>query len=522
MKSQTQPLLMNRRQFLVSSSTLLIGACAHPVTSLTPVIRTESGPVQGEVVDGVYRFLGIPYAEPPFGEKRWRSPVPRRKWQSVFPAIQYGSICPQTGGIQIGLPDEGEDCLNLNIWSPDPGAVNLPVMVWAHGGGQISGSGANELYDGTRFAQEGVVLVTCNRRLGAEGYLYLEELFGDDIGPGNLGIQDLILVLLWVQENITRFGGNPSNVTLFGESGGGAATQAVIATPGSKGLVHRVIPQSGGHSAQRTEKATEVARRIINQLNIRPGDIDALRRVQWQTFVDVYETLDEEHLGSPQIYLPVINRHMPVHPVDAAHHGIGLEIDYLIGTCRDEANFFSAIMPSMVDSIFHRRALQIIESIGLSWEEILVSYARTLPHLDHNDIFNRVVGDMWFRIPAMRIVEGRLQHPGSKTFVYQFDWESPLIGAAHALDIMVFGNGLPFGFLSAFADYQKTADFMRKAWVAFAATGNPSIPGFSWPSYLQDQAVVRIDEPISIHRGQPPELEPLAEVITRKWIDLNL
>ena len=211
-------------------------------------------------------------------------------------------------------------------------------------------------------------------------------------------------------ENITRFGGNQSNVTLFGESGGGAATQAVIATPGSKGLVHRVIPQSESHSAQRTEKATEVARRIINQLNIRPGDIDALRRVQWQTFVDVYETLDEEHLGSPQIYLPVINRHMPVHPVDAAHHGIGLEIDYLIGTCRDEANFFPAIMPSMVDSIFHRRALQIIESIGLSWEEILVLYARSLPHLDHDDIFNRVVGDMWFRIPAMRIVEGRLQH----------------------------------------------------------------------------------------------------------------
>ena len=398
---------MNRRQFLVSSSTLLIGACGHPVTSLT-VIRTESGPVQGEVVDGVYRFSNT-LCRTAFGEKRWRSLCATNGSLYFLRSISRLS----TGGIQIGLPDEGEDCLNLNIWSPDPGAVNLPVMVWAHGGGQISGSGANELYDGTRFAQEGVVLVTCNRRLGAEGYLYLEELFGDDIGPGNLGIQDLILVLLWVQENITRFGGNPSNVTLFGESGGAAATQAVIATPGSKGLVHRVIPQSGGHSAQRTEKATEVARRIINQLNIRPGDIDALRRVQWQTFVDVYETLDEEHLGSPQIYLPVINRHMPVHPVDAAHHGIGLEIDYLIGTCRDEANFFSAIMPSMVDSIFHRRALQIIESIGLSWEEILVSYARTLPHLDHDDIFNRVVGDMWFRIPAMKS-EGRLQHPGQR------------------------------------------------------------------------------------------------------------
>merc|ERR1711965_649196 len=138
----------------------------------------------------------------------------------------------------------------------------MPVMVWVHGGGQISGSGANAIYDGSNFARDGVVLVTCNRRLGAEGFLYLEELFGDGVGPGNLGMQDLICVLQWVADNIQAFGGNPNNVTLFGESGGSAATQATIATPGSAGLLHKAILQSGGHAVQRPATATAIARNV--------------------------------------------------------------------------------------------------------------------------------------------------------------------------------------------------------------------------------------------------------------------
>ena len=195
-------------------------------------------------------------------------------------------------------------------------------MVWAHGGGQISGTGANALYDGGHFAKEGVVLVTCNRRLGAEGFLYLEELFGEGVGPGNLGIQDLVLVLQWVADNISAFGGDPSNVTLFGESGGAAATQAVIVTPGSEGLVTKAILQSGGHAAQRPVTATAVADYVTKQVNVRAGDLDALRQVPWQRFIDFYPDLESRtDWARPQVYLPVINTHMPVHPVDAPHAG---------------------------------------------------------------------------------------------------------------------------------------------------------------------------------------------------------
>ena len=183
-------------------------------------------------------------------------------------------------------------------------------MVWAHGGGQISGSGANELYDGGHFAREGVVLGTCNRRLGAEGFLYLEELFGDGIGPGNLGMQDLICVLQWVADNIQAFGGDPNNVTLFGESGGAAATQATITTPGCVGLVHKAILQSGGHAVQRPSTATAIARHVTERLNIRAGDLDALRQVPWQQFIALYPDLETRtDWAQPQIYLPVINKH---------------------------------------------------------------------------------------------------------------------------------------------------------------------------------------------------------------------
>ncbi|MYA16623.1 MAG: carboxylesterase/lipase family protein [Gammaproteobacteria bacterium] len=231
---------MRRRQVLAASGAAVVAAGipghATQTPMYTPTVTLSSGKVRGRIVDGVHRFLGIPYAEPPFAEHRFVAPVPRSRWDGVLDAGEYGAICPQTGGVPGGNePDNGEDCLNLNVWTPDPGAKGLPVMVWVHGGGQVAGSGAAAYYDGTHFAKSGVVLITNNRRLGAEGYLYLAERFGEGIGPGNLGILDQIEVLRWVQENVERFGGDPGNVTLFGESGGGAATQAVVATTGSKG-----------------------------------------------------------------------------------------------------------------------------------------------------------------------------------------------------------------------------------------------------------------------------------------------
>ena len=168
-------------------------SCAGEDSLTGPILNLPKGRVRGKIVNGVHRYLGVPYAEAPFDQNRFIAPIARAPWEYIFEADRYGFICPQTGpGVGTDSLVEGEDCLNLNIWTPDPGAKGLPVMIWAHGGGQVTGTGASAVYDGTHFAKDGVVLVTNNRRLGAEGYLYLSEAFGDGIGPGNLGILDQI------------------------------------------------------------------------------------------------------------------------------------------------------------------------------------------------------------------------------------------------------------------------------------------------------------------------------------------
>ncbi|MCE2461865.1 MAG: carboxylesterase/lipase family protein [Pseudomonadales bacterium] len=490
----------------------------------TPAIATRSGRLQGEVVDGVHRFLGIPYAEPPFGPRRWLSPTHRSRWEGVMPATRYGAICPQTGGNIDGSPAEGEDCLNLNVWTPDPSTQGLPVMVWAHGGGQVSGSGASSLNDGTHFAKAGVVLLTCNRRLGAEGYLYLEEHFGDGTGPGNLGIQDLICVLEWVAENIRHFGGDPDNVTLFGESGGGAATQAVVATPGAEGLLHRAIVQSGGHAAQRADTANEVARHVLDMLAIKPGDIDTLRQVPWAKLVGLYGSLQQlDGVGQPQVYLPVIGEHMPHHPVDAPFEGMGLDVDCLIGTCRDEMGLFGASLPGLEGSVLHQRAKRVVDAAGVSWDEVMSGYEDARPNLDRDAIFSAILGDMWFRVPSIRIAEGHARHASANTFMYLFEWESPLRGATHALDIMVFGNGLPFAMLAGDADHERTATYMRDAWRRFAAEGSPSLPGYAWPSYGDRRETMSISEsPTVLEDPYKSEFALLRKVITSNWQRLGL
>ncbi|MDC0213173.1 carboxylesterase family protein [Gammaproteobacteria bacterium] len=516
---------MRRREFLgtVSASILagtLMGCSAGEKTLKGPTLQSPAGQIRGQIVDQVHRFLGIPYAEAPFGKNRFVAPVARAPWEGIFEADDYGLICPQTGGgVGIDSFAEGEDCLNLNIWTPDPAAKGLPVMVWAHGGGQISGTGASAVYDGTHFAKEGVVLVTNNRRLGAEGYLYLPELFGDGIGPGNLGILDQIEVLRWVQENIESFGGDPNNVTLFGESGGGAATQAVVATPESAGLLHRVIPQSGGHAAQRPNTATQIARMAIDRVDIKPGDLDALRSLHWSAFPKIYDELQIPELGQPQTYLPVLGEDMPVHPVDASHQGVGLDLDYLIGTCRDEARLFTALGMEIDGSQFGERAQTLARAAGADWGNLIAAYKKSRPELDDDEAKIALVGDAWFRLPSIRIAEGHAQARKGNTFMYLFEWESQLIGAAHALDLAVFGNGMAFPGLAGFKSSEKVGTLMRKAWVNFARRGDPSIEGFKWPEYdLENRHTVSINELLEV-LADPYRLqrEAFGEALTMNW-----
>jgi len=366
-----------------------------------------------------------------------------------------------------------------------------------------------------------VVLVTNNRRLGAEGYLYLPELFGEGIGPGNLGILDQIEVLRWVQENIESFGGDPNNVTLFGESGGGATTQAVVATTESKGLLRRVIPQSGGHAAQRPDTANQLTLIALKQLGIKPGDLESLRRLHWSELPKIYDALQIPELGRPQTYLPVIGESMPVHPVDAPYQGVGLELDYLIGTCRDEARLFTALGIDLENSPFGQRAETLIKAGNANQADLIKAYRAARPELDENEAKGALLGDAWFRMPSIRIADGHSQFSSARTFMYLFTWESQFLGAAHALDLAVFGNGMAFPGIAGFKSSEKVGSIMRKAWVNFARNGDPSIDGFDWPEYdSQHRHTASINETLTLLKDPyRHQREALGEVFSMNWQD---
>src|SRR5437588_1993454 len=235
------------------------------------IVRTRQGAVRGSAAEGVVSFKGIPYAAPPFGPNRFRPPQPVELWSGVRDTLTYGATVPKPPyfpPFDVLLPEPaivGEDCLNLNIWSPDLGQARLPVMVWIHGGAFSNGSGAILQYDGSHFARDGVVCVTINYRLGADGFLYL----GD--GIANLGLLDQITALAWVQENIAAFGGDPNNITVFGESAGAFSISTLLSMPRAKGLFSRMIAESGaGHHISLPATAQRVGQYLAEKLGVKP------------------------------------------------------------------------------------------------------------------------------------------------------------------------------------------------------------------------------------------------------------
>lgn len=212
---------------------------------MSATVHTRIGRVLGNLSDGVYAFKGIPYAAPPFGANRFLPPRPLEPWSGVREAVAFGPKAPQLpypSPLDVLIPDDstsGEDCLNLNIWSPELGAAGLPIMFWIAGGAFEHGTGAAPVYDGVRFARDGIVCVTINYRVGVDGFLYLSS------GTANLGLLDQLAALAWVQENITFFGGDPGNVTIFGQSAGAMSVGMLLSAPRAVGLFRRAIAQSG-------------------------------------------------------------------------------------------------------------------------------------------------------------------------------------------------------------------------------------------------------------------------------------
>ena len=469
------------------------------------VVTTPRGRVRGQVIDGVAVFKGIPYAALPFGANRFRPPTPPAPWEGIRDAFGYGPACPQTpypAPFHQLLGDQGVDgldCLNLNVWTPDPGAAGLPVMVWIHGGAFLRGSGAVPAYDGRRFARDGVVCVSVNYRLGADGFLLLRD------GPANLGMLDQVAALAWVRDSIRAFGGDPGRVTVFGESAGAFSVATLIAMPGADGLFQQAIAQSGaGHHVVSIETARTVAGLLAERLGVAPT-LDAMAAVPLPRFVQEQAELAMEMARRPDpgrfgeaasngmLFEPVVDGTViPARPIDRIAQGAGRGLRLLAGTTTEEWRFFT-VPTGAIDLVTDDRLRLAAQRHGLE-PESLAAYRASRPGATPGELLSALVTDWFFRIPAIRLAEAHRRN-GGDAYLYEFAWRSSLfhgrLGACHAIEIpFVFDNlDRPMALLGDGAP-QALADVVHRAWVGFASGGDPGWPRYDPPR----RPVMRFDE----------------------------
>jgi para-nitrobenzyl esterase len=463
--------------------------------------QTRQGTVEGTRANGVHVFKGIPYAAAPFGPRRMRAPEPPPSWNGVRDCTEFGPTVPKSPyppPFDTLLPEPaipGQDCLNLNIWTPDPGQAGLPVLVWIHGGAFANGSGAVPQYDGTAFARDGVVCVTINYRLGADGFLFLDD------GVANTGLLDQVAALQWVQDNIANFGGDPARVTLGGESAGAMSVITLLSMPRAAGLFRRAIAQSGaGQHALTRGTAARVGGYLAAQLGV-PAIREAIAAVSLQQLLDAQGALVLDLQAAPDpvrwgeitanlmVFEPVVDGDvLPALPLEGLRGGAGHDVDVLIGTNTDEQRFF--MVPTGAMDYIDDTILQVAAAAYGRDETALAAYRENRPDASPGDILAAVSGDWFFRIPALRVAEARAESP---TWMYEFAWTTPRLrgrlGACHYADVAFVFDTLQ----SEGADWllgseppQSLADTMHRTWVSFARAGDPG-----WDRYTtKDRATM--------------------------------
>jgi len=483
----------------------------------TPLVSIRQGKVLGTVTDGVHAFKGIPYAAPPFGANHLRAPQPPESWSGVRDALVDGPKPPQPpfpGTENAPAPWDrapvGEDCLNLNIWTPDPAAVGLPVMIWITGGSFRAGS--NAWYDGSRFARDGVVCVAINYRSGPEGFLYLKD------GIPNRGLLDQVAAMRWVRENIAAFGGDPDNVTVCGESAGAMSIGMLLAMPRAKGLFRRAILQSGAaHHVISADAARRIGELFAEKLHIAPTQ-EAMATVPFDRLIAAHAALDADvavrpdpdvwgvSMAGAMLTQPVIDGDViPSVPLERIRAGSAAAVDVIVGTNVDDWRMFLAftgaigqITDKMLTGPVIEYGPQSFAAYGLPVEKALAAYRAANPSATPGDLLAAIQTDWWCRIPAIRLAEAHVNN-ASRTYMYEFAWPSPtgngLFGACHALEIpFVFdtldqGPGQMLGDLLGSEPPRQLATAMHSAWVSFMTRGDPG-----WSAYeLSRRATMRFD-----------------------------
>ena len=502
--------LLGRREFLSTLSALgaasatgiwapmLGGQRLWAENAPGPIAETTSGKVRGRTAGGVHSFKGIFYGAPTGGGNRFKVPAKREPWAGVVDALEYGSSAPQTRGSFAG----DEDCLVLNVWSHGLGdGEKRPVMVWLHGGGFSSGSGSSVTYDGTNLCLGGdVVVVTINHRLNAFGATYLAELGGAEFSDsGCVGMLDVVAALEWVRDNIERFGGDPGNVLVFGESGGGRKVSVLLGMPAAKGLFHRAVIESGAVlRITEADDATRSAKALMTQLGLRSDQISELQQVAPERLLAasnaaLAELTPRQRIVGTTAYTPVKDgRSIPDHPFDPVASEISADVPVMVGWNRTEETLFARGGQLDIDLDHSELEARITSRVGdaQTAHRVVRAYSRTHPEASPWDLYILIATDHPRGIYPRELAKRKAALGRAPAYVYRFDWEiDEVLRSAHALEIRFVFNNIDHAEnrlfdMQASPEALALADKISAAWMAFARTGNPNTAGLpEWPAY---------------------------------------
>lgn len=504
---------INRRSFVsgaaLGASSILGGAMnktiaanAKDSSAQGPVANTTSGKIRGTLEENkVNAFRGIPYGAPTGGANRFMPPQKPEAWTGVKETVEWGPEAPQ--GPHTEIPEVAatipkgtisEDCLHLNVWTNGLDSRKRPVMVWLHGGGFTSGNGSYTMYDGGNMARKhDVVTVTLNHRLNSFGFLYLPEIGGAKFAnASNAGMLDIVLALEWVRDNISNFGGDPNNVTIFGQSGGGGKVSTLLAMPPAKGLFHRAIVQSGANlKGVSPEDATKTAHMLMDKLGVKTAE--ELQQVPLDQLVAA--TLSTRGFG----LAPVIDgKALPSGPFDPTAPAQSADVPLLIGTTEFEVNFFpNTNLDPIDDAQLHAAVKRSTRANDEEVDKLIAVYRKGRPNASDVDLSQIVASDA-FRSAVITEAERKSAQP-APVYVYYFTWKTPVhdgkLKAFHTLEIPFALDNVDEAksMTGSGADRYPLQDKMSRAWAAFARMGNPNHKGLpNWPKFNTEQRATMI------------------------------
>jgi para-nitrobenzyl esterase len=518
-----------RRNFLKHVSALAVsgGFFLHDLNAQDTkfvIAETTFGKIRGVDNNGIKIFKGIPYGASTAGAYRFMPPAEPADWSGVRDALAYGHSAPQRdpsappptpGTLTISgsnLPAEGEDCLVLNVWTPEVGAGSngarkRPVMFWCHGGGFATGSGSSPDNDGTNLARRGeVVVVTVNHRLNVLGFANLSEFSADFAASGDAGMLDIVQALKWVRANISQFGGDPNVVTIFGQSGGGRKVETLLAMPSAKGLFHRAIIESGAAvKVVDRDVAVRDAEQLLAKLGVEKTNVRAVQKLPVEKIMAAYFAVVKDNPSvDPSFggFSPSVDsKILPQHPFYPKASPVSADVPVMIGCTRTEMTLFSLNDPaafSLNDADMRGRVRDLL---GDRAPAIIDLYRKLNPGASPSDLYFLIASDLRYGAPTMIAAERRAALGKAPVYLYYFTWETPVQGgrlkSPHTMEI-------PFAFDNVMISSRMTgggpeamalADKISDTWIAFARTGDPNTPKLPhWPAYdAMDRATMVID-----------------------------